>query len=437
MKSAALASVCQTIRLLLIISTALGTFSVVLPVRADAGGRTLEDGLRLMSVSQTILAGEFEEEMEYARGMSVMALVGWPQTASVDDQLLEAMINSVKFQIAILIKECNATRGVLEGRNEECAVSTLDALCEEGKAELRSTLSLLRQIRGDKRKLFTRLGDSVRRTGQRIWHAVGPVGRRILRALGDEVVQAVKSPGGLEFKALRVIIRSRLKSLARTELRNAIQRGVERQVLMNWEVARGPTGDQCLGVGEDQAAVSTEEMAAIQELEDRIYECVGDKGLVEYYRSGESATMVFNSATMDFPIAVSFASNTIDLHYEYKTDVSHATIRGRDGVIIGWNRITMHGVGEASGVFDRSSGIFFLTFDDTRISTDTSQAAPWEKVFTHNVFGILSDDYATIQVCDGLVYAPPSKEALITVKPEAFKEYCAWKHYYLCASGTP
>jgi hypothetical protein len=168
-----------------------------------------------------------------------------------------------------------------------------------------------------------------------------------------------------------------------------------------------------------------------------MYECVGDKGLIENYRAGEDATLVFNSATMDFPIAVSFASNTIALHYEYMTDVSYATIRGRDGAIVKWNKVTMHGVGEASGEFDRFSGTFSLSFDETRVSTDTQQAAPWEKVITHNIFGILSDDYASIQVCDGLVYAPPSKDELITIRPEAFKEYCAWKHYYLCASGTP
>jgi hypothetical protein len=62
-KSAALASVYPMTILLLIVSIAVGTFTIVIPVRADAGRRTLEDGLHLMSVSQTILAGELEEEM--------------------------------------------------------------------------------------------------------------------------------------------------------------------------------------------------------------------------------------------------------------------------------------------------------------------------------------------------------------------------------------
>jgi hypothetical protein len=199
-----------------------------------------------MAVSQAILAGEVDEEMEYAKVNGAMAPDSRPQKATVDEQLLVAMINAVKSQIATLIKECNETRRVLVERNEECAVSTLDNLCEEGKQELRNTLSLLRQVRGDKRKLFTRLGASIKRAGKSIWHAVGPVGRRILRTLGDEVVEAVKTPGGIKVRALRILVRSRLKSLAKREIRSAIQRGAERLIMKKWEVARGPTGDQCI-----------------------------------------------------------------------------------------------------------------------------------------------------------------------------------------------
>ncbi len=225
----------------------LNSFFVVFPASAGEPKRTLQDGLHLMAVSQTILAGETEEEIEYAKAFGLMSLRSVSPSASVDEQLIVAMINAVKGQIANLIKECDTTRRILLERDDECAISTLDNICEEGKRELRTTLSLLRQIRGDKRKFFTRLGANIKETGKRLWHAVGPIGRRILRTLGEEVVQAVKTPGGIKVRALRVIIRSRLKSLARKELRSAIQRGAERLIMKKWEVARGPSGDECGG----------------------------------------------------------------------------------------------------------------------------------------------------------------------------------------------
>ncbi|MGB2894622.1 MAG: hypothetical protein WBB65_00485 [Anaerolineales bacterium] len=240
----------QSIAALLGVSIVLNSLFVVYPARAGEPERTLQDGLHLMAVSQTILAGETEEEIEYAKASGLMSLRSAPLSVSVDEQLVVAMINAVKGEIANLIKECDTTRRVLLERDDECAVSTLDNICEEGKRELRATLSLLRQIRGDKRKFFTRLGANIKEAGKRLWHAIGPIGRRILRTLGEEVVQAVKTPGGIEFKALRVLVRSRLKSLARKELRSAIQRGAERLIMKKWEVARGPTGDQCVEDGE-------------------------------------------------------------------------------------------------------------------------------------------------------------------------------------------
>lgn len=237
----------QAVAALLGVSIVLNSFFMVFPARAGEPERTLQDGLHLMAVSQTILAGETEEEIEYAKAFGLMSLRSISPSASVDEQLIVAMINAVKGQIANLIKECDTTRRVLLERDDECAVSTLDNICEEGKRELRTTLSLLRQIRGDKRKFFTRLGANIKEAGKRLWYAVGPIGRRILRTLGEEVVQAVKTPGGIEFKALRVLVRSRLKSLVRKELRSAIQRGAERLIMKKWEVARGPSGDECGG----------------------------------------------------------------------------------------------------------------------------------------------------------------------------------------------
>ena len=245
-----------TLEIVLIISIALGSTLVVSPVRAEGGERSLQDGLHLMAVSQAILAGEIDEEVEYTKVNGAMAPDSRPLSASAEEQLLVAMINAVKSQIATLIKECNETRRLLVERNEECAVSTLDDICEEGKRELRNTLSLLHQVRGDKRKFFTRLTANLKRAGKSIWHAVGPVGRRILQSLGEEVVQMVKTPGGVKVRALRVIFRSRLKSLARKEIRSAIQRGAERLIMKKWEVARGPTGDQC---GEAEVAAESQD----------------------------------------------------------------------------------------------------------------------------------------------------------------------------------
>lgn len=233
-----------------VVSIVLYSFGVVFPAGAGEPERTLQDGLHLMAVSQTILAGEIESELEYVKANGAMAPASRAHYSSVEEQQLVAMINAVKGEIATLIKECNETRRLLAERDEQCAVSTLDTICEEGKRELRNTLSLLRQIRGDRRKLFTRMGASLKRAGKSIWRAVGPVGRRILRSLGEEVVQAVASPGGVQVRALRIIIRSRLKSLARKEIRGAIQRGAERLIMKKWEVARGPTGDQCIEGGD-------------------------------------------------------------------------------------------------------------------------------------------------------------------------------------------
>ncbi len=258
------------IRMLLIPAIVFSPFFVTLPMEVEVRERRQEDALLLMSLSQTIIAGEIEKELEYARAPGEMMPGSRPQHAAVDAQLLEAMINSVKYQISVLIKECNEARRVLQERDEECAVSTLDSLCEESKAELRTTLSLLRKVRGDKRKFFTRLGDSIKRAGKRIWHAIGPVGRRILSSLGKDVVQSVISPGGIQLKAFRVLVRSRLKSLAGRELRNTIQRGAEKLILNKWEVARGPKGDEC---------IATEPMSAApnQAGED----CTGDISWIE------------------------------------------------------------------------------------------------------------------------------------------------------------
>jgi len=214
----------KNIALLLIILLGLAPIG---PVSAGSPAEgSLDESLALLYASRSILLGEVDLE-EANRAQDMLMSVS-PQDSNAGNDALAHLIHATKQQRNELNDSCRTLRTAYQAEGKTCELQVLTDYCKAEEAKLNLRLGLLHRLRGDRRKLFTRIWHSVKRSGNRVWTAVGPVGRRILRNVGSEATEVVLSGGSLGGGVVRKLLIKEARNIGKAELERLLERGVGR-----------------------------------------------------------------------------------------------------------------------------------------------------------------------------------------------------------------
>ena len=212
---------------------------------AETNHRGLEDSLALLYAGRSVLLDEIDLESADAAPFLMAGAV--PQAGGEPDSgaALGQLIHATKQQRNNLQDSCKQLKAAYQGSGKTCELQVLADYCSAQEAKLNRRIGFLHKLRGDRRKLFTRLWHSVKRTGSRVWSAVGPVGRRILRRVGPEAAEIVLSGGSLGGGVLRKILIQEARHVGRAELDRLLNRGLERFLLGQAALARAAGVADC------------------------------------------------------------------------------------------------------------------------------------------------------------------------------------------------
>ena len=216
--------------------------------------RTLAEARSLLYLGRAFL----EEEANLDTAVNFPGLLApTPGVKGSDgaEDLMGRMIHATKQERNQLQSSCRELKAAYQAKGRTCELQVLNDYCQSEENKLNRRIGFLHKLRGDRRKLFTRFWHGLKRTGGNIWHAVGPVGRRILRRVGPKVADIVLSGGGLSGGVLRRILIHEAREVGRAELNRLLNRGLERFLLGQANLARAAGAVDC----------SQEELAAARQ----------------------------------------------------------------------------------------------------------------------------------------------------------------------------
>lgn len=142
---------------------------------------------------------------------------------------VEQELNAAKQELLELEDAHRALLVLYGDQRERCEREVIDRWYNEELSRLQGNIRALRDIRGDRRRLFTKA-----------WHRIGPAGRRVVRAIGDEALTALGSGGLGGGVARRILVR-----VGRNELKNAVLAGIGRKIQAQAAAAKGAAEDEC------------------------------------------------------------------------------------------------------------------------------------------------------------------------------------------------
>ncbi|MFO8036062.1 MAG: hypothetical protein R6U57_05500 [Anaerolineales bacterium] len=206
--------------------------------------KTFEDALALAYASHSILLGEVDEE-EAARARGGLMAPARGSQADEGKAALGSLIHATKQQRNSLDDKCRGLKAAAKAEDAKCKQQVLNDYCSAQRAKLNRRIGLLHKLRGDQRKLFTRLWHSIKRSGDRIWHAVGPVGRRILRRAGQDALKIAESGGSLSLSVVKQILIRHAVDVGVEELDRLVTRGIDRFLFGQVALARAAGVQNC------------------------------------------------------------------------------------------------------------------------------------------------------------------------------------------------
>jgi hypothetical protein len=217
--------------------------------------RGFEDAFGLMYASEAILLDEADPESA-SRAAGFMSVSAQETDQGIADAALVKQINATKAARNDLEATCSKLAELYAGEDTTCELERVNAYCQAEREKLTRRLSLFRKLRGDRRKMFTRMWHSIKRSGADFWRRIGPAGRRFLGRLGPEVLEMVKS-GTATGAALRHLIKHHVRAIAREEVRKLILKGAQRLILGQAAIARAAGVAAC--VEQEQASKPVEQ----------------------------------------------------------------------------------------------------------------------------------------------------------------------------------
>jgi len=199
--------------LVLLLVVAIGAPALAAPPESE---RPLDEAFRFSWAGQIISEG--------GRGASSAdPNKGWAA-------LVEKELKAAKQKLIELKGVRKAALVLYSGPDEACERETTKRWYREERSRLNDNIRALRALRGDRRGFLTKA-----------WHRIGPVGRRIVRAIGDEAVTVLKSGGTLHGGvARRILVR-----VGRKQLKNVVLASIARNIQARAAAARSAAEEAC------------------------------------------------------------------------------------------------------------------------------------------------------------------------------------------------
>jgi hypothetical protein len=220
---------------------------------AEEQRRELQHSLDLLHAGRSVLLDQADQEN--AERAPSLGEKGSSEGREGPDAgaALGQLIHATKQQRSNLKDSCRQLKAAYRDQGKTCELQVLNEYCSAQEAKLNRRIGFLHKLRGDRRKLFTRLWHTVKRTGSRVWSAVGPVGRRILRRVGPETAEIVLSGGSLGGGVFREILIREARSVGEAELKRLVDRGLTRFLHGQAALARAAGVGDCSEVELDSA----------------------------------------------------------------------------------------------------------------------------------------------------------------------------------------
>ncbi len=402
-------------RSLLLLIVFLGSIIPVTSVNAENQiQRSFDDSVTLLHASRAILLDE-QDLSGTSRAPGEMLVVNPAVQPDARDAALANLIQATKDQRNSLDASCRQLKNIYAESGKTCEQQVLNSYCSTQRDKLNTRLGFLHKLRGDQRKLFTRIWHSVKRSGGNIWHAVGPVGRRLLRRVGPEVAELVLSGGALGSGVIRKILIKEAKNIGKGELEQLFKNGVERFLVGQADLAQAAGLGDCtpenLQEAQDQINQDISEDQD-QEAGDEVQETASETDQITISFTGQMSFKCDqfvgqggDSQMMGkIPVVVNFDTGTYfgEASYSYTKENGFTTIStwvyqgtvSQEGVLMGTWSVTStvenEDVGYIGGKLDPSVGI--VTEDGNGLYLYTLQDADTEML---QIFQLGRDEIVT------------------------------------------
>ncbi|MBS3752018.1 MAG: hypothetical protein KGY46_01355 [Anaerolineales bacterium] len=206
--------------------------------QAEGPDRSFGEARTLLYLSDALL--EDEANLDTAAHVpGLMALAPAVRQTEGAEEVLDRMIHATKQERNDHDANCRQLKRRYQSAGDRTAVQKLETYCKAERQRLTNRISFLRRLRGgDRRKVLTRWWHSIKRNSANLWRRIGPVGRNILRNVGDEAFNVVFSGGSLSAEVVRRLAKQAVKSTAREKLKQMAYRGVERLLQGQINIAR-------------------------------------------------------------------------------------------------------------------------------------------------------------------------------------------------------
>jgi hypothetical protein len=237
--------------------------------------RSLEDATALMYLSDALLL----EESELDSAASLPGLFSYNYSvspATPAENMMNRMIHAAKMERNDLDANCQLLVSRFSSEGNGCEVKKVQSHCDQVRTKLNNRISLLRKLRGDRRKPLTKMWHSIKRGSANFWHRIGPLGRNFLRQIGPETLKIVVSGGSLSGGVLKNLIKQVAKSVGRQHLKQVVYQGVERMLMGQIQIAQAAGVDLCAEEVQEEVTTTKEDK---KEEED----CSADTGWVNAY----------------------------------------------------------------------------------------------------------------------------------------------------------
>lgn len=209
-----------------------------------------------------------------------------------------------------------------------------------------SRIGFLHKLRGDRRKLFTRLWHSLKRAGRGFWQRIGPLGRNILRRVGPEVLQVVASGGTLSGGLLRRLVKQHFKKVVQERVQKVVYQGVERLLKGQLSLARAAGVDLC--GEEEQPSSESVDPSAEDEQQDTLDQDLNQvQGVYDILEGGYASLqweeLLFIEAAPGYSPA---QGETRNVNYDLNLDINAGTFLGSAWGQLSGKEVTHQELGE-------------------------------------------------------------------------------------------
>jgi hypothetical protein len=222
----------------------LGSLIPISPAKAASKiTRDANDALLFIYISDAILLPENELDLD-DDSARMGSPANTPPSETNTNPLLARIIHAKKMERNDLDANCKLLDARLRAEDKDCEADRIAQACSEKRAELNAKIGFYHKMRGDRRKLFTRVWHNIKRSSSNFWQKIGPVGRRFLRVLGQEALEMVSS-GGFSGSAFKELVKHTAKSIGREQIKKIVYQGVQRLLEGQLALAEAAGVDLC------------------------------------------------------------------------------------------------------------------------------------------------------------------------------------------------